>query len=348
MNHHDFRSNSGIQIFNLANELDRLGVGCRVVVPGDPSTVQLIGTPHFEVLEHRHARRARGALVHAWTPRENVRAVTEKIVGRGRLPYVVHLEDNEDLVSANDHERSEYRSFLERSAGVTVVNEKLFEFKPDGIPGEVIWPAYEEHLFRPQPADGSLRALLGLAPANHVVVYHGNSHSLNAAELRSLYLAIAIVNLRGTPVTLVRLGDDYVDFLGDDAGRVERYVVQVPYTRRSEVPRYLALADVYVQPGRPDAFNDYRFPSKLPEFFAMGKPVILPRSNLGLHLRDGENCLLLETGEPEELAELLQSCLLDPALCERLGAAALAFAEASFSWPRSAMHLKSFYESVLR
>ena len=37
-------------------------------------------------------------------------------------------------------------------------------------------------------------------------------------------------------------------------------MVHVPLQPRSEVPRYLRLADVLVQPGAPDAFNDYRLP----------------------------------------------------------------------------------------
>jgi len=43
VNHHDFRSNSGIHIFNLANELAELGVRCTVLVPGDPRSVRLVG-----------------------------------------------------------------------------------------------------------------------------------------------------------------------------------------------------------------------------------------------------------------------------------------------------------------
>ncbi len=66
----------------------------------------------------------------------------------------------------------------------------------------------------------------------------------------------------------------------------------------SEVPGYLALADAFVQPGAPDEFNRYRLPSKLPEFLAMGRPVILPRCNIGNELSDRENAMLLEWERP--------------------------------------------------
>ena len=48
-----------------------------------------------------------------------------------------------------------------------------------------------------------------------------------------------------------------------------------------EIPGYLALADAFVQPGAADDFNRYRLPSKLPEFLAMGRPVVLPDCNIG-------------------------------------------------------------------
>ena len=105
VNYHDFTSNSAIHIFNLANELVGLGVDCAVGVPGNPATVDA----------DRRATRSRrstsrdartGAfrfpdgepptLVHAWTPREVVRELTEELGSRYGCPYVVHLEDNED------------------------------------------------------------------------------------------------------------------------------------------------------------------------------------------------------------------------------------------------------------
>jgi glycosyltransferase involved in cell wall biosynthesis len=102
---------------------------------------------------------------------------------------------------------------------------------------------------------------------------------------------------------------------------IERHVVRVPLQPRSEVPRYLGLADVLVQPGRAGAFNDYRLPSKLPEFFATGRPVVLPATNLGTVAADGEECLLLRRGDALEIAAVVERVLDDGELRERLRAA---------------------------
>ena len=43
VNYHDFTSNSAVHIFNLANALVDSGAACAVAVPGNQSTVGVIG-----------------------------------------------------------------------------------------------------------------------------------------------------------------------------------------------------------------------------------------------------------------------------------------------------------------
>ena len=110
VNYLDFTSNSAVHIFNLANELTGLGVGCAVAVPGDADTIAL----HRRRRASRRSTSAtRGAarsrfpdggpptLVHGWTPREVVRELDEELAARHGCPYLVHLEDNEDVITAD-------------------------------------------------------------------------------------------------------------------------------------------------------------------------------------------------------------------------------------------------------
>jgi glycosyltransferase involved in cell wall biosynthesis len=374
VNYNDFTSNSAVHIFNLANELADLGCGCAVCVPGRVETIQSLGTPRFEPVDVRTATR-RGlrfpdggppTLVHAWTPREIVRRTAEELAARYGCPFFVHLEDNEEVVAAQQlglaaeelprvspggippHLSHPARSqaFLARAAGVSVIIDRLLELVPAHVPTEVVWPAFEPELFGPAPPDPALRAELGIEEGCAVVVYTGNAHAANAAEMRSLHLAVAAVN-RVRPLKLVRLGRDFYDFLGSLRPSVERHVVRVELQPRARVGDYVRLADVLVQPGRSDPFNDYRFPSKLPEFLATGRPVILPNANIGRYLRDGEECILLHDGDALEIAAAIERLLADPGLRDRVGRGGHAFAAANFSWRRSAQKLELFYERAL-
>ena len=380
VNYHDFRSNSATHIFNLAEGLRAFGVSSAVAVPSSPESVAMIGLHTFAAIAFSDARQGYysfpdgGAphLVHAWTPREVVRRLTAELAAHHSIPYLVHLEDNEDVIAADQsgigreqlleladedldsrlaqsvsHPRRA-RRFLAGAAGVTVVKDRLWEFVPRYVPAEVIRPAFEAALFRPRPPSQALRCALGIGGSNHVVVYAGNVHPTNAEEVRSLYLAIALLNQRSVPVKLVRLGQDYVDFKTDLRQFVEPHVADVPFRPRDEVPLYYALADAFVQPGRPGDFNDYRVPSKLPEFFAMGRPVVLPATNVGAVANDGEECLHLREGDAADIASKLERIFRDEELRRRLGAGARSFAERQFSWQASAQRLYAFYCSTLR
>jgi len=380
VNHHDFRSNSAVHIANLADHLERLGTSCAIAVPlRARQTVGILGEHRFQALDFKKAGRGRFRfpdrqppnVLHAWTPREGVRRLTSELADRYSIPYFVHLEDNEDVIAADQlgfardqlmsisdaeiegrltstisHPRR-YREFLAGAAGVTMIVDRLGELVPPGVPTHVLWPAFEEGLFKPQASSPSLRRELGLQPSDRVVVYAGNVHPTNAAEVRDLYLAVIELGRRGLPVRLVRLGQDFVDFLGSDAKAARTIEVRVPFQPRERLPSLYALADVLVQPGHPGAFNDFRIPSKLPEFFAMGLPVILPRSNVGLLTKDGEECLLLEQADAADIADKIERVLRDDALRERLGRGARLFAERTFDWERSARALSAFYENSL-
>jgi glycosyltransferase involved in cell wall biosynthesis len=378
-NYHDLRGSSAVHIANLADELERLGMSCSIAVPRNARTARNFPNRRFRAVTYRRARHGRfgfseGAapdLLHAWTPRENVRMFVSKLADQRRVPYFVHLEDNEDVIAADQlgftradlatatdtelerrliptvsHPRR-YREFLAGAAGVTTIVDRLAEFVPEGVPTHVLPPAFEPDLFKPQPRSEELARELGLAPTDRVVVYAGTVHATNAEEVRNLYLAVAAVDTTTRPLRLVRLGSDFLDFLGDAAATARRIEIHVAHQPRERLPAIFALADVLVQPGVPGAFNDFRIPSKLPEYFAMGIPVILPRSNVGLLARDGEECLLLDRGDAADIAAKLELVLDDDALHTRLGAGARRFAERMFNWERSARDLAAFYEMSL-
>jgi glycosyltransferase involved in cell wall biosynthesis len=371
--YHSFASNSAIHIFHLANGLVARGVACTVAVPRDPESVREIGTPAFRACTFEEAlrfdRAAGRTLVHAWTPRENVRRFTLELAARLACPYVVHLEDNEDVIlehatgvpveellcrresevivpDAVSHPHR-YRAFLAGASGVTALVDRLLEFVPPGVARQVFWPGFDPGIDWCRPPSAQLRVRLGLTEGEHVLVYTGNVHAANRGEVSSLYLAVALLRRQGARLRLVRTGTDHARPYAPEIEDVMRdAVLALGRVPREELPAILSLADVLVQPGAPDRFNDYRFPSKLPEFLASGRPVLLPRSNVGRHLADGRECVLLERGNALEIARKLGPLLAEPQRRREIGEAGRAFALSNLSWARAVPSVMAFYEAL--
>lgn len=377
VNYNHFGSNSAVHIFSVANELVEMGHECWIVVPERADTVRSLGHPLFQPLTYSEALEGRELedldLIHAWTPRERVRLCTESLVRLASCPYVVHLEDNEEYILAEVLDRPvpelkalsdaeldrvvppglahprRYRAFLEGAAGATVLIDRLAEFVPRHLPCLLFWPSHHQDRVWARPVDDAFRQELGLDSDATVLAYPGNVHAANRREVADLYLATFLLNRRGQKVRLVRAGTDYVPLLPpelDDLRR--RYCVELGSVEHSAVPSVLSLADVLVQPGTSDAFNDYRFPSKLPEFLATGRAVILPRANIGREMQDGVNCVLLNRGDAMEVAQALERLIGNREHASRIGKAGQRFCAERLDWTRSAAALDAFYHTVLQ
>lgn len=373
-----FAANSALHVAALANELAASGHACVVAVPHDPETLAHHRHPQFRGVTYREAEQpglfpdGRGPdTIHAWTTRENVRQLATALRRQHTAQLLVHLEDNEshllaltlgrspaEVAALSDAELDRLlppdlshprrsREFLAQADGITVITERLREFVPAGKPCLTLWPAADARYFGPQPIPAAFRAALALPAGTTILFYHGNVHAANAADMRELYAAVAQLNEAGHPVTLIRTGLDQVDFLGPWAKRVQPHVLALgQILQHRHLPSLMALADIFVQPGSSDPFNDYRFPSKLPEYFALGRPVVLPRTNLGQTVRHREDAYVLERADAAGIVQAILALRADPALCDRLGRGAVAFAERHFSWRRSATALANFQTTL--
>ncbi len=375
----DMTSNSAIHVAALADELIARGHECIVAVPRDPDTIRYHHGASFRCVAfaecgERAALFTGGAapeIVHAWTTSECVRRFALGLVDRTGARLLVHLEDHEGAIleaatgrsgaelaalPAGELERLVGDDFshpvlrdalLARAEGCTLILDRLRELLPPGKPAQVIWPAAAPEFFaRPMP--WALREALGWGRAHTVLFYHGNLHPANRAELAELYEAVVALNAAGLPTTLLRAGRDFCPLPATLAERSAPHVVALGrIDQHRHLAPLLALADFFVQPGEPDSFNNYRFPSKLPEFFASGRPVILPRTNLGAVVHHGEDAFVLDRADAAGIAAAVRTLRAEPALAERLAAGAAAFAAARFSWVLSTDRLEAFYDGVL-
>jgi glycosyltransferase involved in cell wall biosynthesis len=372
--YHDFSANSAVHVHNFANQLATLGHVPAVAIPHDTDRGAGLGEQNYSV--HRFDQvdgewsrifpNGRPPdIVHAWTPRENVRLFCEKLGAFCTFALFIHLEDNEELIlEANlatpfeklarspsleipgnlSHPRH-YRNFIATAKGVTMIIDRLEQFVPAATPKLVLWPGANDELFFPRPRNPQLLEQLGITNGTVVLCYTGNVHSANAREVRSLYLAAAILDREGTPARLIRTGRDFCSYLGPDEEWAYKVSVDLGHVAYQEIPLLLSLAEVLVQPGAHNSFNEFRLPGKLPEFLAMGRPVILPRTNLGRFVRHGEEAWVLDRVDALGIVNAVLQLRSDKALSERLASGALAFARHHFDWKKNTHILMEFYET---
>ena len=373
--YHDFSANSAVHVHNFANQLARSGQSVAVAIPKGDNSGAALGEQRYSVwnfpdVDGNWSRIFPNAkppdILHAWTPRENVRLFCEKIRSLDSPLVFVHLEDNEEQILESNLGRpiaeiarsktikipgnlahpQNYRRFIADADGITMIMDRLEKFVPDNVPRIILWPGADRESFFPRPKDTNFLASLGLSQNNIILCYPGNVHSANAHEVRSLYVAAAILQREGIPTTLLRAGKDYSPFLGPDETWASEISIDLGYTNHVDVPRILALADFLIQPGKNDAFNEYRLPAKLPEFFAVGRPVLLPLSNVGRFVRHGEEAWVLPKVDALGIVDALKELRGNNHLRTQLSVGALAFAQEHFDWGKNTATLTRFYEEV--
>lgn len=366
INYYLYEFSSGVHIHFIANELTRMGHECTVVLPEVKNTTHF-GLPEYTFRNHREfiaelsaGHYGQDTILHAWTTRKTARIPTQTAARALGASYFVHLEDNENHImdvylrkhgsttAVTEWARQTaiaQRDFLAGSSGATVLMDKLAEFVPQNVPVKLIWPACEREFFQiPQAPDIRMRERLGIQENTAVIVYPGNVHDSNRGRVAALYRALPLVSAAGHDIRLIRCSGVDRETPADLAEIVARYVLPIPNIPSRNLPQWLRMADLLVQPGLPDAFDDYRFPSKLPLFLASGRPVVLARTNLGRFLSDGENCLLLEDNTPQAIASRIVWLLEHPEESARIGHNGRKFAARNFSWSNTAKTLLAFYE----
>ncbi len=367
ISYYTYNNNSAIHITGFANALTALGHRVVVSAEGPVNDAGDFGVPRFrciphqlitrnpEVLENYFAGNGSGVpdLVHCWTPRGIVRHVTGVVVRWYGCPYLVHFEDNEAAIASmgGTHEVPEtILEFVAGSAGATIVVDALADVLPEGLPIHLLEPGVDGNLFAPNLSDFDRKRLceaLDVPSDAWITVYAGANNAATVDDIFSLYTAVHALNRLGHKVHLIRTG---IYPAPETDARFARFsgahVTNLGFVQRNWLVEILKLADFFVQPGGPNAFNNYRLPSKIPEYLAMGRPVVLAKANVGLRLQDGINALLMERGDAAEITECVRKLLLDPVLADRVGREGRRFAIERFDWQRSTKQLEGFYRGL--
>ena len=122
-----------------------------------------------------------------------------------------------------------------------------------------------------------------------------------------------------------------------------RHVGVVPYADLGSV---IACADATVVPYASTPHNEARFPNRVGDYLAAGRPVVTnPTGDLGT-LVAKERFGLAVPAAPEPFARAIVELLRRPALRDAMGRRARALAETTFSWRAAAARLAELYEEL--
>jgi colanic acid biosynthesis glycosyl transferase WcaI len=208
-----------------------------------------------------------------------------------------------------------------------------------GVPGNRVWVVengVEIELFAPRADRDAVRRELGLE-GRFVAAYigtigyaHGLKTVLEAAE------ALLARGERNVLFLLVGEGaeKERLERLAAERG-VEnvRFLGQQP---RSAVPALIGAADACLVLLRRAAVFRTVLPSKLLEFMACGRPVVLAVEGYARSLVEEAGAgVSIEPESPQQLAEAVTRLARDPELCRRLGEAGRSFVTSHFA--RAAM-----------
>ncbi len=372
----DFNSNSANPLVLYARELHLTGHSCAVAVPSNLQSASQYANPAFVPILYRDVLAEPDSVfpdgrpadvIHACTPREVVRRFVTSYMARWPTPLVIYLEDNESwistrmmgldentLVGCTEEEISDrlpaalahpfrYDSFIGLADAVAVIQDKLRIEVPPWVHCETVMIGVDVDFFSPRPADTTLRKKYGVAEHERVIVYHGGLDTFKNAAIETLCNAVGLMNRQGHACRLLRTGLRPLAFLRQMPDEVAAAICDLGVLPKHELPDLLALADVFVQPGRIDPFEDLRLPGKVPEFLAMGRPVVMPDVNIAHLFRDGEDAVLLRSGTAEEIAEKCIGLFSDSQRAGRIGGAGRILAEKYFDVRNQARRLEGVY-----
>jgi glycosyltransferase involved in cell wall biosynthesis len=357
------------QTVNTVAALARRGVETTLLMPrgaGDPALTAADLRDYFDVegdfrLVQRESRWAGEALVRTlfWLRR----VFRDPEIARAdllfsRIPAMLGIGGRSPLPFAVDHYRPwpddlpVIRPLLRRTAArsncLGFVLHSAFAagaYERAGVPAEKLLVAHngaEPRRMGPPLDRAVARAALGLDPDRFTAAYAGR---INAQK--GLETLLALADLR--PDTLCLLVGSEGDGPVEAEARRRSNVLVVPWQGPADLPAWLHAADVLLIPPSRAPLEQFRncvLPLKLFSYLAAGRPVLAPQApDTAELLVDGETALLVPPGDAGAAAAALDR-LRDPALADRLGAAALR-RSADLTWDARAEKIEAFLKARL-
>jgi glycosyltransferase involved in cell wall biosynthesis len=234
-----------------------------------------------------------------------------------------------------------------KAMGVTVISRKLENrvieigckkenilYLPGGAPVDVV---------KPTPLDEAKKNKLMLA--NKKVGAFLGSYQLDFDVFIDAFRIVLREIPKAVMLIVGKLDAKTTNIINDM--NLQESVIQTGWVAEEELSNYLACADVFLLPLRDNLYNQSRWPNKIGEYMAAGRPTIA--SNVGelVPLFKSNRIGLLVDNDVNDIAEKIIYFFQNPHIAEEMGYNARILAEREFSWKRLADRLESFYRQFL-
>jgi len=305
--------------------------------------------------------RGRYILVYASSPPLFVACAGWGISRIKRIPFVMEVRDLWPAVAVSLGEISSPRTirlaerlekFLYRhSAGVVAVTRGFCKYiQALGVDSQKItWipNGTDPELFNPVHGDRDLRKDLELE-GRLVILYAG---LLGIAQGLESVLETARLTLGQPDIMYIFIGEGPNKVKLTERKKRENLdnVIFLPEVPREDIISYLNMADILLVPLKNDPIFEAFVPSKLYDFMACGKPVLLSVPGEAREiLEEAEGGLYVPPENPEALKEAILKLYKDPDLRLRYGANGRRYMLSHYSRSEQALQLEEFLRSLTR
>lgn len=242
--------------------------------------------------------------------------------------------------------------WLYRSAAGIVVNTRTFRahIEARGVDAkdiELVYNGIDPTMFRPRPKDTALLERHGLA-GTFTVAYVG---TLGLAHGLGLLVDVAerMQDRRELRFLLIGDGADREKLEAEIARRELDNVVMLGLQPRERMPDWIASIDLLLVLLRDLPVFETVIPSKIFEFLAQERPVILAaKGEIRRMMEEAGGALVIDPEVEDQMVAAIEAVIADPEAAARRAAAGRAWVEAGFLRDDLARRMLGFMERVVR
>lgn len=323
-----------------------------------PQCGRAMATPFVSLRMASAAREFAPDLIHLFKPKGYgaFAAMLLRITGFPRL--FVDTDDREGKGGMNElHpysllEKAVYgwqeQFLLKHACAVTAASRELCSFV-----GEEIGRVPEQLLYLPNcveeatPGNGlAARMRQGISPAAPVLLLYTRFFEFDQARLHRVLSAVC-AEIPDVVILVVgkgRFGEDEQLLAAAQKGGFAANLKVAGWVEPSQLPEYLAAADVAIYPFADTLINRCKCPAKATEIARAGVPLVADRvGQLPEYVVDGVTGILCDPDEDAGMIHGTVRLLRDVSLRQKMGDAARNRILKDFSWQRVAGELETFY-----